>query len=55
MVIHNSRPDPFIAYQGAVMAIITAIEGLPKLHVTPLTSVICNAPKIIVEADDEKE
>jgi len=37
------------------MATITAIEGLPKLHVTPLASVICNAPKIIVEADDEKE
>ena len=37
------------------MAIITAVEGLPKLHVTPLASVICNAPKIIVEADDEKE
>ena len=35
--------------------IITAAEGLPKLNATPLASVICNAPKIFVEADDEKE
>jgi hypothetical protein len=37
------------------MVTIVAIEGLPKLHVTPLASVVCAAPKIVVEADDEKE
>ena len=37
------------------MAIIIAVEGLPKLHKTPLASIICNAPKILVEADDKKE
>lgn len=37
------------------MANIIAVEGLPKLHTSPLASIICNAPNIIVEADDEKE
>ena len=37
------------------MTAITAVKGLPKLNATPLASVVCNTPKIIVEADDEKE
>ncbi len=37
------------------MANIIAVEGLPKLHTTPLASITCISPKIIVEADDENE
>ena len=37
------------------MANIIAVEGLPKLHTSPLASIICDAPKVVVEADDEKE
>lgn len=34
---------------------IVAVKGVPKLHNTPLASIVCNAPEIFIEADDEKE
>jgi hypothetical protein len=34
---------------------IEAVEGLPKLPITPLASVSCASPKVIVELDDEDE
>jgi hypothetical protein len=37
------------------MKAIIPVEILPKLHVTPLASIICDSPKVIVEADDENE
>ena len=37
------------------MISINAVEGLPKLHTTPLASISCIATKIIVAVDDENE
>ncbi len=31
------------------------VVGLPKLHVTPVPLVMCDCPKVIVEADDDQE
>lgn len=35
--------------------LITASKGMPELNSSPLASVICNCPKVIVEADDVNE
>ena len=37
------------------METVVPVEGLPKLHATPLALVICDTPKVTVEADNEKE
>ena len=37
------------------MESIAPVAGLPRLHVTPVASVKCDAPRVVVDADNEQE
>ncbi len=47
------RPSEFVA--GGRPVTFAVVEGIPRLHTTPLAKVVVECPRVVVELDDEEK